>query len=306
MIKKLGIGLLTLSLLLGLTGCSAPPEEKTLKIGSMPTQTAAIYAVGAEKGIFEKHHLKVELTIFSSAIERDAAATAGALDGFLTDIMGVVNLNEAKYPYKITSSEYENFCVLAGSGQTVTDPKALGGLKVGISANTVTEYMADTLLAGTAFEKVNLPKVPERFAALMSGDIETGVFPEPFVTMIEAKGGYRIISSADNQLQPVVFVFSEAALKDIKTVQAFYAAYNETVAYMKDAPYDEYKAALLKYRIVTPETVDKLVLPLDQYGDAKPVSQDDLDKVLSWMKAKGMIQNSYTYDSLVSQGALDQ
>lgn len=300
--KRLISSLLTVLLLTNLSGCAAAEKVNTLNIGSMPTQTAAIYAVGIEQGIFEKHHLNVNLTIFTSAIERDAAATAGTLDGFLTDIMGVVNLTENNYPYKITSSEYENFCVLAGKMQTVKTPDQLSGLKVGIANNTVTEYLADTLLKGVTIEKVNLPKVPERFAALMTGDVQTGVFPEPFVSMIEAKGGYRIISSAENKLQPVVFVFSEEALANKTQIEAFYSAYNEIVAYMKDAPYDEYKSALLKYKLATPEMIDQLSLPLDQYGPAKNVSAEDVEKVLQWMTDKKMIANTHTYESLVAKG----
>lgn len=302
--KSLLLASLALSVLIMLTGCTAAPKEQSLNIGSMPTQTASIYAVGIEKGIFKKHNLNVNLTIFSSAIERDAAATAGTLDGFLTDIMGVVNLNENNYPYKITSSEYENFCVLAGKMQSAKTPEQLTGLKVGVANNTVTDYMADTLLKGVNIEKVNLPKVPERFAALMSGDIQTGVFPEPFVSMIKAKGGYSIVSGAENSLQPVVFVFSEKALKEKTQIKNFYSAYNEITAYMKDTPYGDYKDVLLKYKLISPELVDHIKLPLEQYGDAKMVSKQDVETVLSWMNEKKMIKNTYTFESLVYQGAL--
>jgi NitT/TauT family transport system substrate-binding protein len=302
--KLLALTSLGLAVLITLTGCAAAPKEQSLNIGSMPTQTASIYAVGIEKGIFKKHNLNVNLTIFSSAIERDAAATAGTLDGFLTDIMGVVNLNENNYPYKITSSEYENFCVLAGKMQTAKTTEQLAGFKVGVANNTVTEYMADTLLKGINVEKVNLPKVPERFAALMSGDIQTGVFPEPFVSMIKAKGGYAIVSGAENNLQPVVFVFSEKALKEKTQINNFYSAYNEITTYMKDTPYADYKDVLLKYKLISPELVDQIKLPLEQYGDAKMVSKQDVENVLSWMNEKKMIKNTYTFESLIDQGAL--
>ena len=75
---------------------------------------------------------------------------------------------------------------------------------------------------------------------------------------------------------------------------------------MKDTPYDEYKGALLKYKLATPEMIDQLSLPLDQYGPAKNVSAEDVEKVLQWMTDKKMIANTHTYESLVAKGVFKQ
>lgn len=294
------ISFLALVLLLStLIGCEKNTAPNVLKIGSMPTQTASIYAIGIEKGIFAEHNLAVDLTIFPSALERDSAATAGVLDGFLTDIMGAVNLREHGFNFVITSSEYENFCIMSRSPASQASAKISG--KIGIANNTVTEYVANQLIESPAIELINIPKVPERLAALLSDKITYGVFPEPFVSIIQEKGGLPVLSSAAVNLQPVVFVFSEEVIgKTPKLAKDFYSAYNDIIDYMKNTPYDEYKSILVKYKLISPELNDKIKLPLSHFSHAKEVSEEDVSKVLGWMMKKSMIKTSYTYKDLIN------
>lgn len=302
---------LALSILL-LGGCqsTAKPEPAAststqsnpveVKIGTMPTLAASIYAIGVDQGFFEKNGLKVDLTIFSSAVERDAAATAGQLDGFVTDLVGLANLSENGYEFKATSCDYEDFSLLVGPKNSTLTKADLSGKKIGISNNTVIEFMSDTFLKDSNAEKVNLPKVPERLAAVMGGQAEGGIFPEPFVSIIKSKGGKVLASSTEIGTQPVVFVFSKNSLtSDQDVVKKFYAAYNETVDYMKATPYDTYKPILLKYKIVNPELADLIKLPIDHYGHAKAVSEKDVNDVLQWMATKNMKVDGLTYDKLV-------
>lgn len=315
--------LLTLALGLGLmTGCQSKTAEPAatetpaattaakpveIRIGTMPTQAASIYAIGVEKGFFEKQGLNVKLTIFTSAVERDAAATAGQLDGFVTDVIGLANLKSGNYDFIATSSEYENFSLVTSPKTKAASAADLKGLKVGISNNTVADYMADQFLKDTAVEKVNLPKVPERMATLASDQIAAAVFPEPFTTMIASKGGTVITSSAEAGIQPVVFVFSSKFIDSAdQPVQKFYAAYNEIINYMKTSPYDEYKQILVDNKIVSPEMVDTLKLPLDAYGPAKEVQKADIDTLITWMQSKNMPTDGLSYESLVKTGVFAQ
>lgn len=300
--KKLHFLALTLLLISGLfTACNKTNTNQSLRIGTMPTQTASIYAVGIEKGIFKKHNIDLKLTVFASAIERDSAATSGQLDGFLTDIMGAVNLKAHHFDYKITSSEYENFCLLVNEAS-----KASSQLKIGVANNTVTEYLADTLETDKVIEKINVPKVPERLASTLSNTINGGVFPEPFVSILLAKKGLVLASSAKNNLQPVVFVFDEKYIKEHKDiVKGFYEAYNETVQYMKKSDYSSYKAILVQYKIITPELVDVVKLPLEQYSNAKQVSEEDLKSVQDWMLSKKMIDKVYPSEELLGKGLFE-
>lgn len=275
-------------------GCSEKNIDTTIKLGSMPTQSAAIYAVGIEKGIFEKHGVNVELTIFKSAPERDSAAVAGELDGFMTDIMGLINLVDKDYKFKITSYEYENFGIMANKQSEIKSKSELNNEKIGISENTVIEYVVDILLDESKVEKTQVVKIPDRLAAVLSNELQLGVFPEPFISIIKANGGTEIASSAKEELQPVVLVYSEESInnKD-KYIKAFYEAYNETVDYMKEISYEEYKNILVQYGLINEDSVDKIKLPVDMFNHAKMTNETDFNKVLDWMNEKGLTSKDY-------------
>lgn len=288
---SIAIGIL-LILILGLVGCKK--ENEVLRLGSMPTYSASIYAVGLDKGFFKEAGVNVELTVFKSAIDRDAAASAGELDGFMTDIMGAVNLNAKGFPFVMTSSEYEDFGILAGNA---TDVTALSMPKVGVAENTVTDFLADYLLQQEA-EKVNIVAVPDRMGALLAGNLDLGVFPQPFIGIIMSKSGQLVASSAKEDLLPVVVVFDQKYLEQQeKSVKAFYEGYQKTIEYMKSTDYSEYKAALITYGLATADTVDLFKLPVEQFA-MRPVDVKTYDSILQWMLEKQLIDQSYAFETI--------
>lgn len=283
--KKI-IGAMLVVMLL-FSGCQTK-EPATIRLGSMPTYSAAIYAVGIEEGFFEDAGVKVDLTIFRSARDRDAGATAGELDGFMTDIMGAVNLVDKGFDFKITSREFEDFGVVA-----------LGeGNKVGLAENTITEYVADAYIDGT-FSKVNVLAVPDRMATLVSGELDMGVFPQPFMGMLLGQGANLVVSTAKEDFHPVVLVFAKDFIEnDSKAIKAFYEGYQETIDFMNQEPYERYKNALVVHGLATQENVDLFRLPLTSYG-LNQVSQEDYDAINLWMVDKGMIEASQPFKEVV-------
>ncbi|WP_432664713.1 ABC transporter substrate-binding protein [Wukongibacter baidiensis] len=299
--KKAIAIILVAAMIFTFVGCSREQEVKTLRLGSMPTQSAAIYAVGVEKDIFKKHGVNIDLTIFKSAPERDAAAVAGELDGFMTDMMGHINLIDKGYKFQITSYEYENFGIMANKQSGIVDKAQLDEEKIGIAENTVTEYVVDQLLENSKIEKTQFVKIPDRLAAVLSNDIQLGVFPEPFTSIIKAKGGNIVVSSTEQGLQPVILVFSEESIrKKNKEIKSFYKAYNETVDYMQEISYDEYKDVLIQYGLSKEETIDKIKLPVDKFAHAKMPNEDDFYKVVEWMKKKGLTEKAYNLQDVSS------
>lgn len=277
-----------------LTACSNK-EPEVLRIGSMPTLSATIYAVGVEQGFFAEEGLDVELTIFRSSIERDAAATSGNLDGFMTDMMGAVTLYDKGFKFVMTSAEYEDFGIV--TRKDITKNTLQSGAKVGMSNNTIIEYVMDTYLVGD-HEKVNIMAVPDRLGALLSGELDMGIFPQPFIGIVLATGGTQIVSTAQNDLQPVVVVFDKALVMDNKNkVEAFYKGYEKAVAYMKNNEFDAYKNVMVKYGLATEETVDKMKLPLDKF-DLHGPDQTAYEAITAWMRNEGVLENVPAFDDI--------
>ena len=286
-------GMMLVSLL---SGCGATKENEIIRLGSMPTYSAAIYAVGIDQGFFEEAGVEVELTIFKSALERDSAAISGELDGFMTDIMGSIKLNEKGYPYIMTGAEYEDFAVMLSSAGA---DKLMEERTIGLSEATIVEYVVDTYLQGDPI-KEQIVALPDRLAMLNSQQIDMGVFPQPFIGMAIGGGSEVLVSTASMNFYPVVLNFDQTYMNENeKAVDAFYEGYQKSVAYMQEHPYDDYKEALVAHGLATENTVDLFRLPVDAYG-YHPVLEDDFEAVKTWMLEKGYLtMASIMYEDLV-------
>jgi len=277
-----------------LSGCAR--ETGSIQLGTMPTYSASIYAVGIEQGFFEEAGVNVDLKVFRSARDRDSAATAGELDGFMTDIMGAINLNTKGFPVVMTSREYDDFGVMAGPEIEIGNMDAP---KIGLAENTVTEFIVDTYLQETN-EKVNIAAVPDRMGALLTGNLDYGVYPQPFMGIIMGKQGQVVFNTASVDFHPVVLVFGEDYISESEdSVKAFYEGYAKTVNYMKTADYDEYKSALVTHGLATQETVDFYSLPVEKYG-LNEVDEKDVEVVAAWMTEKGLLGQTLNFNDISS------
>lgn len=285
------------SLMVSITGCNS--DNVVLRLGSMPTYSAAIYAVGVEQGFFERAGVSVGLTIFKSARDRDGAITAGQLDGFMTDIMGAVNLNAKGFPVVMTSREYEDFGVLAmDSPDDNTVPT------IGISENTVIEYMVDTYITEEV-NKVSIVAVPDRMGALLGGELDLGVFPQPFMGIIMGKGGSVEFNSASKDFHPVVLAFDKEYVdSNSSAIKDFYEGYSKTIEYMKANDYNDYKDALVTFGLATEETVDLYRLPLDEFG-LNSVDENSYQSVVEWMLTKGMLDIEIAFEDVHTSDYVD-
>ena len=286
--------ILLMLFVLVLSGCSQ--EAEPIRLGTMPTYSGAIYAVGIEKGFFEEAGVEVEMTVFRSARDRDGAATAGQLDGFMTDIMGAMNLNAKGFPFLITSREYEEFALVAGPG---VDLMNLSVPKTGIGENTVVDYIVDAYVTEEV-EKVSIPAVPDRMGALLGGELDYGVFPQPFTGIILGNGGQMVLNTAEHDFQPVVLVFDKTFIDENEaSVQAFYEGYAKTVAYMKAEDYNDYKEALVTHGLASEDTVDFYRLPVDHY-DLNQVSEKDYEATMAWMINRQLLEAPLAMEETVS------
>jgi len=274
-------------------GCKSS-DNQPLRLGTMPTYSAAIYAVGIEQGFFEDAGVNVELTVYKSSLDRDSAASAGNLDGFMTDIMGAINLNAKGFEFVMTSREFEEFGVVASPEvdiQTIDSPR------IGISENSVIEYIVDTYLPYKS-TKVPILAVPDRMGALLGGTIDYGVFPQPFMGIILSKGGQSVFTTSQENFQPVVLVFDRDLVeKKEATVVAFYEGYKKTVEYMQSHPFSEYKDALIVHSLATEDAVDGFSLPVENYG-LFPVEEKTFLDITRWMQSKKILDQDIAFESI--------
>ena len=157
-------------------------EQQTLKMAVLPVMDILPFHVAEQNGFFEQESVSVELIPVKSAQERDTLMQTGQVDGMLTDLLSPVlfNQNEAQILVVRTARKvYPGsplFSILAKPGSKIESPLELAGVEVGISQNTVIEYITDRMLenAGLLPEQIvsqEVSAIPVRFELLINGEI---------------------------------------------------------------------------------------------------------------------------------------
>ena len=154
----------------------------SLKVALLPILDTFPFHVAQEKGYFEKAGVAVTGV--------PVATTA--------------NFNRDRIQVQIISSarkadpNYPLFRILSAPGSGLTSPADLKGVPIGISKNTIIEYVTDRLLAAsgltaTQIVKKSIPVIPERFQLLLQGQVKAATLPDPLAkSALEAGAGSRI------------------------------------------------------------------------------------------------------------------
>ena len=280
-----------------------------IRIGTLPTEDSVPLWVAERDGLFKKAGLDVAITVFQSAQERDAALTAGAIDGFMGDPVAATQLRAGGVPVKIVSimlgadATQGRFGIAVKPKSKVTDLAGLAGVPVGTSAASIQEYVLDKLMASAGVAPADIkteivPKVPVRFELLMSGKLAAAALPEPFLSLAEKSGAKVIADDTKANISQTVLIFSEKYLSDAAgalAVEKLLAVWDEAVATVNADP--NATRALLVEKARLPEPLkDSYVV--STYPTAQLPTQAEVDDVLTWMKYKGLLTTSVTYADL--------
>lgn len=291
-----------------------PTQNKPLpiKIGVLPTEDSLPLWVAQDKGYFEDGGLpSVEIVVFQSAQERDAAFAAGSIDAFMGDIIAAANLEAAGTGGTILTvmlgadPSQGRFAIVAAPGSKETSLATLSKpIKVGTSSATIQEYVLDGLAAEAgATDKVSkeeVKKVPVRFELLMQGKLQAAALPEPFVSLAEQSGAKVLADdtkSAKN-LSQTILLFSDKFL-----TQPAGSVTGEAVLIAWDRAVDDINADPDSFR---PILVEKARLPkplegiykVNTYPKSQAPSTADVDAVVKWMKDKGYLKTDISYEDL--------
>lgn len=315
-IKKAFIPLLLVMLALATVGCSSStpgngPQEKSLKLGLIPVEDNFPFFVAEKESLFTKAGLKVELVPFNSARDRDLALQSGSIDGEVADIVATALLRKGGTPVKIVSLTMGatpaegRFALLAAPGSGIASPGQLKGRKVGISENTIIEYVADGLLreGGVdpgAVQKLPVPQIPERLQLLLGGRLDAALLPDPFASLAAQKGARVILDDTkiSRNLSQVVLIFREEAIKQktpaIKDLLQVYAEAASLIARNPAA----YRELFIEKARIPAELQDTYLAP--HYSRPQLPRQEEVAAVLDWMVAKKLLPAPYKYDELVN------
>jgi len=295
------IAVLALAATIAAPLAAAPAGSGALRIGVLPDADSLPLLVAGEEGLFAAEGVEVRLLPFKTAVERDAALQAGAIDGAVSDLLAVALDIQGGFDVKATSLTDGRYGILVSPGSRITSLAGLAGKSVGISSNTIIQYEAETMLlrAGVAqadIKSLAVPKIQLRMELLLAGRLDAACLPEPLLSVARAKGAALLASSDDSGISAGVIAFSSASLaRRLSDIAAFYRAYWKAASRINAAP-DAYRSFL----------VDKAGFPAEvrdsfrfiAYKKPRLPSISDIEAVLSWMRAKGLLTKDLSPSSL--------
>ncbi|MBN1220411.1 MAG: ABC transporter substrate-binding protein [Anaerolineae bacterium] len=301
-----------------LAACSfggQPTEDTTLKMGLLPILDVLPFYVAQDKGYFEAEGIQVELVPVKSAQEQSALIQANEIDGAMTDLQNVALFNRETPQLKIISlarrayPEYPHFRIVAAPGFEVNGPEDLAGVPIGISQNTIIEYLADRLLSewglpadGMTIEEVSA--IPVRFEMLMEGQLKAALLPEPMGEAALAGGATLVVDDTQfpQYSQSILAFTTDSLAKQPNTVKAFLRAWNKAVASINQNP-NAYRDVLIENTRVPPSIQGTFNIP--KYPAGEITTEAEWNDVIIWMQEKDLLDGPVPYEDSVDKSFLE-
>ena len=294
----------------------APRHVVSLKIALLPIIDALPFYVAEANGYFSGHGIKVMAVPVASGLERDQLMQAREIDVMLNEMTTTANFNRNKVQVKILSSArtaypgFPLFRLLASPRSGLTSPLDLAGIPIGISKNTIIEYVTDRLLAANGLSKdqivkKSVPAIPERYQLLMQGRIKAVTLPDPLAKSALESGAVQIVDdSAHPQYSVSVLSFSVKAIETKpEAIGFFLKAWNRAAARINANPDACREILLTKIRV--PKNIrEKYVIP--SFSIAKVPDAEQWADVMDWMIDKGLLIVPLPYKDSVTTSFLPQ
>jgi NitT/TauT family transport system substrate-binding protein len=296
-------------------GCApAKPEDNKLKIALIPVLDVLPVFVAEKNGYFAEQGIQVEGVPVKSAQERDVLMQTGQVDGMLTDLVSNALLNKQKprvkavYAARRPYPDAPVFRVLAGPNTGIQSPADLKGVPIGISQNTVIEYLTDRMLQGEGLQPADIKKlevsaIPVRFEQLIKGNIPAATLPDPLAQGAIAAGARPVVDDSKYpKLSQSVLSFSDETLRSKpSTVRKFLVAWEKAVTELNAHP-EKYQDLLIEQGRVPQSIQGSYRMP--PFPERGVPAADEVADVIRWMRDKGLIDRDIPYGEMVDPSYL--
>ena len=299
-------------LLLSLVACAPgqQAEDTSLKMGLLPILDVLPFYVAEQKGYFEEEGISVEFVPVKSAQERDALMQAGEIDGMLNDLISVGLFNRDEAQIKIVATarrsypESPQFRVLTAPDSGISSARDLAGVPIGISQNTVIEYITARMLEAEGLspdqvEIVEVSAIPVRFEQLMAGQIQAATLPDPLAQGAVAGGANLVVDDSQyTEYSQSVLSFSREAIDSKpRTIEKFLKAWNRAVGDLNSNP-EQYSDLLIEKARVPESIQGSYRMP--PFSEGEVPSQAEWEDVVDWLLDKGLIDQPIGYEDSVT------
>ena len=283
---------------------SCVKKDNTVKIGILPAIDSLPLLVAETEGLFKDEGLDVELVMFSSALEKEAAVSASALHGSFGDpVTALLTLKSPVDIRIITESSRTGknrmFALVASPKSSVKNIKEIGSRYAAISSGSIVEFLLVELSAlnNISPRKLEVKGIPLRYQMLMTGQVDLAMLPEPIVSKAVMDGARVIADDRSLNVTATVVSFRSDFLESSPSFsKSFTAAYNKSVKLINSQP-GEYRDLMVS-RLRLPEDLkEKFVIP--HYNDVRVPPEKDITRIYSWLKRKGLVDVPLEYENII-------
>lgn len=276
-----------------------------IRIGLLTDVDSLPFLVAEAEGVFDDADVEVEVVVFRNPVERDAAFQAGQVDGIIADLLGAIfaaSADDTSGPSSVITSITSGRYGLAGApGSDFADPGDLAGVEIGISSNTVIEYVASSLLSANGvpddeFAGLAVPQIPVRMELLLNGQLEAACLPEPLYSLVVTRGAVPLGDSTQLGADLGVMLFSSGLVREReRELVALYEAY-WTAAQMVNADSDSFRGFLVETMGFPADVKDDFLFVT--YERPRLPARDEVAWVAEWMADRELITALPTYETL--------
>lgn len=305
-----------LALVFALAGCgsadssskSSGSETKSVTIGTLATEDILPMWVAESESMFADAGIDATVTTFQSATELIAAVNAGEVDLAMTDPMVTASIYASGTDVQVSwvtlgmDAKQGRFGIMT-SDSSIKSLKDLAGVPIGVGSNTILEYVMDTLMedAGVDDDDIKveeLQKLPVRYESMASGQVKAAALPASLLALGEANG-FTVVAddtTGDNISQSVMIVRSEFVSDEAgqNTLKALKDVWDKAAEKINTNPSD-YRSLLAEKANLSDAIAE--TYELSEYPTCQLPEQEMIDKVLTWMKKKGYLDEGITYDA---------
>lgn len=294
-------------------------EMTKIVVGSLPIIDTAPLYIGIEQGFFEEENLEVETQEASGGAALLPAVVSGDYQFGFSEVASLLIASDKGLPIRIVAAgvatngnpepgmAYNE--VLVAPDSSIAGIEELEGKRVATNSLTNINYVLvrDAIdAAGGDSSQVQFVEIPfpDQVNALISGQVDATVTPEPFHTIGLNQGAKPIFSTYDGAVDDMTvsawFTNSQYAAENPEVVAAFQRAIKKSLQYAADNP-DAVRQILLSYTQISPEIIDQLVLP----GWPAALNRTSLEYVLKASERYGLVEGDVDLDALLGDTPVD-
>ncbi len=296
---KKALLILAATVTLVLSGCAKDKESSVIRIGVMPDVATMPYCLALENGYFKEEGIDVQIQYFKSAQDRESALQANQLDGISSDLVNLFLLKKNGMDYRALSTTYGMFKIVGN--QDVSGIEGLSGKKIGLSTNTMMEYIVDSVLEEKGVpgvEKVNIPAIPARLEMINSNQIDAAIMPEPFATTAINAAQKELLDMTDTDLRSTIFLFSnEFAQSHKDELKKFSKAVDRAIDYINETDKSVYVDIITEKVGVQKEGL--LATDLGTFPKPQLPDRANVERANAWLISKGNIDKTIPYEETI-------